>query len=159
MSKSSKQDDTLIVANKKASHDYFLEDKFEAGVALLGWEVKSLRERKVQLVDSHIFVKNGEAWLFGANFVPLPSVSSHYVADPTRARKLLLNQRELSRIFAGIQQKGYTCVCTKLYWKGHLVKAQIALAKGKHQYDKRQTEKEREWNLDRRRTLSKEAKR
>jgi len=159
MPKSSKHDDTLIVANKKASHDYFLEDKFEAGLALLGWEVKSLREKKVQLIDSHIFVKNGEAWLFGANFVPLPSVSSHYVADPTRARKLLLNQRELSRIFAGIQQKGYTCVCTKLYWKGHLVKAQIALARGKHQYDKRQTEKEREWNLDKRRALSKDVKR
>jgi SsrA-binding protein len=121
--------------------------------------VKSLREKKVQLTDSHVFVKNGEAWLFGAQFVPLPSVSSHYVADPKRSRKLLLNQRELSRIFAGIQQKGYTCVCTKLYWKGHLVKAQIALAKGKHEYDKRQTEKEREWNLDRRRTLAKDVKR
>jgi SsrA-binding protein len=159
MSKSSKQDDTTIVVNKKATHDYFIEDKFEAGLALLGWEVKSLREKKVQLVDSHVFVKNGEAWLFGAQFVPLPTVSSHYVADPKRSRKLLLNQRELARIFAGVQQKGYTCICTKLYWKGHLVKAQIALAKGKHEYDKRQTEKEREWNLDKRRTLSKEIKR
>jgi SsrA-binding protein len=158
MSKSSKQDDTIVV-NKKATHDYFIEDKFEAGLALLGWEVKSLREKKVQLVDSHVFVKNGEAWLFGAQFVPLPTVSSHYVADPKRSRKLLLNQRELARIFAGVQQKGYTCICTKLYWKGHLVKAQIALAKGKHEYDKRQTEKEREWNLDKRRTLSKEIKR
>lgn len=159
MAKSSKQDDTTIVVNKKATHDYFIEDKFEAGLALLGWEVKSLREKKVQLVDSHIFLKNGEAWLFGAQFVPLPTVSTHYVADPTRSRKLLLNQRELARLFAGVQQKGYTCICTKLYWKGHLVKAQIALAKGKHQYDKRQAEKEREWNLDRRRTLSKDAKR
>jgi SsrA-binding protein len=159
MSKSSKHDDTTIVVNKKATHDYFLEDKIEAGVVLLGWEVKSLREKKVQLTDSHIFVKNGEAWLFGAQFVPLPTVSSHYVADPKRTRKLLLNQRELARIIAGVQQKGYTCVCTKLYWKGHLVKAQIALAKGKHEYDKRQVEKEREWNLDRRRALSKDAKR
>lgn len=159
MSKSSKQDDTTIVVNKKATHDYFIEDKFEAGLALLGWEVKSLREKKVQLVDSHIFVKNGEAWLFGAQFVPLPTVSSHYVADPKRSRKLLLNQRELARIFAGIQQKGYTCLCTKLYWKGHLVKAQIALAKGKHEYDKRQSEKEREWNLDKRRTLAKDVRR
>lgn len=159
MAKSSKQDDTTIVVNKKATHDYYIEDKFEAGLALLGWEVKSLREKKVQLVDSHIFLKNGEAWLFGAQFVPLPTVSTHYVADPTRSRKLLLNQRELARLFAGVQQKGYTCICTKLYWKGHLVKAQIALAKGKHQYDKRQAEKEREWNLDRRRTLAKDAKR
>lgn len=159
MSKSSKQDDATIVVNKKATHDYFIEDKFEAGLALLGWEVKSLREKKVQLVDSHIFVKNGEAWLFGAQFVPLPTVSSHYVADPKRSRKLLLNQRELARIFAGVQQKGYTCICTKLYWKGHLVKAQIALAKGKHEYDKRQSEKEREWNVDKRRALSKDVKR
>ena len=159
MSKSSKQDDTNIVVNKKATHDYFLEDKFEAGIALLGWEVKSLREKKVQLTDSHIQIHKGEAWLFGAQFVPLPSVSSHYVADPKRSRKLLLNQRELARIFAGVQQKGYTCVCTKLYWKGHLVKAQIALAKGKHEFDKRQAEKEREWNVDKRRTLAKEQKR
>jgi SsrA-binding protein len=159
MAKSSKQDDSTIVVNKKASHDYFLEDKFEAGIALLGWEVKSLREKKVQLVDSHIFLKNGEAWLFGAQFSPLPTVSSHYVADPTRSRKLLLNQRELSRLFAGVQQKGYTCVCTKLYWKGHLVKCQIALAKGKHEYDKRQVEKDREWNLDKRRTMAKDMKR
>ncbi len=159
MAKSSKQDDSTIVVNKKASHDYFLEDKLEAGIALLGWEVKSLREKKVQLVDSHIFLKNGEAWLFGAQFSPLPTVSSHYIADPTRSRKLLLNQRELSRLFAGVQQKGYTCVCTKLYWKGHLVKCQIALAKGKHEYDKRQVEKDREWNLDKRRTMSKEMKR
>lgn len=159
MSKSSKPDDTTIVLNKKATHDYFLEDKFEAGLALLGWEVKSLREKKVQLTDSHVFVKNGEAWLFGAQFVPLPTVSSHYVADPKRSRKLLLNQRELARIVAGVQQKGYTCVCTKLYWKGHLVKAQVALAKGKHEYDKRQVEKEREWNLDKRRVLAKDAKR
>lgn len=159
MSKSSKQDDSTIVINKKASHDYFLEDKFEAGIALLGWEVKSLRAKKVQLIDSHILVKSGEAWLFGAQFVPLPTVSTHHVADPTRSRKLLLNQRELSRIFAGVQAKGYTCVCTKLYWKGHLVKCQIALAKGKHDYDKRQTEKDREWNLDKRRTMSHDAKR
>ena len=159
MSKSSKQDDSTIVSNKKATHDYFLEDKFEVGIALLGWEVKSLRAKKVQLIDSHIQVKNGEAWLLGAQFVPLPTVNTHHVAEPTRSRKLLLNQRELSRVFAGVQVKGYTCVCTKLYWKGHLVKCQIALAKGKHEYDKRQTEKDREWNLDKRRTMSHDAKR
>jgi SsrA-binding protein len=148
-----KHDDSTIVINKKATHDYFLEEKFEAGIALLGWEVKSLREKKVQLVDSHVLVKDGEAWLFGAQFVPLPTVSTHYVADPTRSRKLLLKQRELSRIFAGVQQKGYTCVCTKMYWKGHLVKCQIALAKGKHAYDKREVTKEREWNIAKQRAL------
>ena len=156
--KKAKHDDSTIVINKKATHDYFLEDKFEAGIALLGWEVKSLREKKVQLVDSHVIIKNGEAWLLGGQFVPLNTVSTHYVADPTRTRKLLLHEKELSRIFAGIQQKGYTCVCTKMYWKGHLVKCQVALAKGKHDYDKRQVEKEREWNIDRQRTMQKAVK-
>jgi len=156
--KKAKHDDSTIVINKKASHDYFLEDKFEAGIALLGWEVKSLREKKVQLVDSHVIIKNGEAWLLGGQIVPLNTVSTHYVADPTRTRKLLLHEKELSRIFAGIQQKGYTCVCTRMYWKGHLVKCQVALAKGKHNYDKRQVEKDREWNIDRQRTMQKAVK-
>ena len=155
----SKADDTIIVINKKASHDYFIEDRVEAGLALLGWEVNSLRQNKVQLVDSHILLKNGEAWLFGALIVPLSSTNTHSVADPTRSRKLLLKQKELSRLFNGVQQKGYTGVCTKLYWKGHLIKAQIALAKGKHEYDKRAVEKEREWNVDKRRTMSHTAKR
>lgn len=157
--KKPKVDDSTIVVNKKANHDYFIEDRYEAGLALLGWEVKSLRQKKVQLIDSHILVKNGEAYLFGANIVPLASTNTHSVADPTRSRKLLLHQKELARIFAGIQQKGYTCVCTKLYWKDHLIKAQIALAKGKHDYDKRNVEKEREWNIDKRRAMSHAAKR
>src|SRR5688572_19447840 len=159
MAKIKKNDDSTIVVNKKANHDYFIEDKFEAGLVLLGWEVKSLREKKVQLVDSHVIIKNGEAWLIGAQIVPLASASTHYVADPTRSRKLLLNQKELSRIFAGVQQKGYTCVCTRMYWKGHLIKCQIALAKGKHDYDKREVEKEREWNITKRRAMQKEVKR
>jgi len=154
----SKHDDSTIVINKKANHDYFLEDKFEAGIALLGWEVKSLREKKVQLVDSHVIIKNGEAWLLGSQIVPLSTVSSHYIADPTRTRKLLLKAKELSRIFAAIQQKGYTCVCTRMYWKGHLVKCQVALAKGKHNYDKRQVEKDREWNIAKQRTMQKASK-
>lgn len=157
--KKSKADDSLIVANKKANHDYFIEDRFEAGLALLGWEVKSLRQKKVQLVDSHVIIKNGEAWLLGAQIVPLASASTHYVADPIRTRKLLLNRKELSRIFAGIQQKGYTCVCTKIYWKDHLIKCEIALAKGKHEYDKRGVAKEREWNIAKQRTMQIAAKR
>jgi len=155
----SKHDDSTIVVNKKANHDYFIEDRFEAGIMLVGWEVKSLREKKVQLVDSHVIIKDGEAWLLGSQINPLLAASSHVIADPTRTRKLLLNRKELSRIFAGIQQKGYTCVCSKMYWKGHLIKCQIALAKGKHDYDKRQVEKDREWNIDKRRTMSHEAKR
>ncbi len=153
--KKSKQDDSTIVVNKKARHDYFLEDSFEAGIELRGWEVKSLRQKKVQLVDSHVIIKGGEAWLLGAQINPLATVSTHYIADPTRTRKLLLHRKELAKIFAGIQRKGYTCVCSKMYWKGHLVKCQIALAKGKHEYDKRQVEKEREWNIAKRRAMTK----
>jgi SsrA-binding protein len=157
--KKAKHDDSTIVVNKKANHDYFIEDRFEAGIALNGWEVKSLREKKIQLVDSHVLVKNGEAWLFGALIVPLISASTHYVADPTRTRKLLLNRKELSRIFSAVQQKGHTCICTKMYWKGHLVKCQIALAKGKQEHDKREVSKEREWNIAKQRTMQIAARR
>jgi SsrA-binding protein len=154
-----KHDDSTIVVNKKANHDYFIEDRFEAGIALNGWEVKSLREKKIQLVDSHVLVKNGEAWLFNALIVPLISASTHYVADPTRTRKLLLNRKELARIFSAVQQKGHTCICTKMYWKGHLVKCQIALAKGKQEHDKRDVTKEREWNITKQRTMQIAARR
>lgn len=151
--KKNKQDDSTIVVNKKASHDYFLGDRFEAGMALCGWEVKSLRQKKVQLVDSHVIIKNGEAWLLGAQINPLATASTHVIADPTRTRKLLLHKKELAKIFAAIQQKGNTCVCTKLYWKDHLVKCQIALAKGKQSHDKRASIKEREWNIDKQRAV------
>lgn len=151
-SKKPKSDNTIVV-NKKARHDFFLSDEIEAGLELRGWEVKSLRQKKVQLVDSHVIIKHGEAYLLGAHIPPLPTASSHVVADPTRTRKLLLHQKELARLFASTQQKGYTAVCTKLYWKGHLVKCQIALAKGKQQFDKRATEKEREMNIDQRRAM------
>jgi len=151
--KKKKADDTTIVVNKKANHDFFIGDKFEAGIALTGWEIKSLRQKKIQLVDSHVIIKNGEAYLLGAQITPLDTASSHVVADPTRTRKLLLHKKELARIFSAIQQKGHTCVCTKLYWKGHLVKCQIALAKGKHSFDKRASIKEREWNIDKQRAV------
>ncbi|MEK9648856.1 MAG: SsrA-binding protein SmpB [Gammaproteobacteria bacterium] len=151
--KKNKADDTTIVVNKKANHDFFIGDRFEAGVALTGWEVKSLRQKKIQLVDSHVIIKNGEAYLLGAQITPLDTASSHVVADPTRTRKLLLHRKELARIFSAIQQKGHTCVCTKLYWKGHLVKCQVALAKGKQSFDKRASIKEREWNIDKQRAV------
>ena len=139
--------------NKKARHDYFIEDTFEAGVALQGWEVKSLRAKKSQLTDTYVLIKDGEAFLLGCHVTPLESASSHVVTDPTRTKKLLLHKKELSRLFSATQQKGYTCVCTKLYWKSHLVKAQIALAKGKQAHDKRATVKEREWNIDKQRLV------
>lgn len=145
--------DSTIVVNKKARHDFRLEDDFEAGLALQGWEVKSLRQKKVQLVDSYVLVKDGEAFLLGCNVTPLNSASSHVVADPTRTKKLLLHRKELARIFAATRQKGHTCVCTRLYWKHHLVKARLALAKGKQAHDKRATTKEREWNIDKQRIV------
>ena len=152
-SKKPKVPDNTIVQNKKARHDYFIEDTFETGVALQGWEVKSLRDKKVQLVDSYVLLKDGEAFLLGCNITPLNTASTHVVADPARTKKLLLHKKELARLFAAIQQKGYTCVCTKLYWKNHLVKAQIALAKGKQSHDKRATVKDRQWNLEKQRAV------
>lgn len=140
-----KKQSATIALNKRARHEYQLEEKFEAGLVLKGWEVKSLRAGKVQLTDSYVLLKDGEAFLLGTHITPLPTASTHFVTDPTRTRKLLLNQRELSRLFNGVNQKGYTCVATALYWKNHLVKCEIALAKGKKEHDKRQTEKNRDW--------------
>lgn len=154
MAKKQKHEDSTIVVNKKARHDYHLGDTFEAGMALAGWEVKALRQKKVQLVDSHVIIKNGEALLVGALINPLSTTNTHTIADPTRTRKLLLHKKELARIFSSVNQKGHTCVCTKMYWKGHLVKCQIALAKGKQEFDKRAAEKEREWNIDKQRIMS-----
>lgn len=151
--KKKKVPDNVIVSNKKARFDYHIEDSFEAGLALQGWEVKSLRAGKAQLVDSYVLFKNGEAWLLGALISPLPTVSTHHVVDPQRTRKLLLKKDELARLFNATQQKGYTCVCTKLYWKNHLVKAEIALAKGKQLHDKRATDKERDWNREKQRVM------
>ena len=153
MSKHPKPADTTIVANKKARHDYFIEDTFEAGIALQGWEVKSLRQKKVQLVDSYVLIKDGEAWLLGSLITPLVAASSHVVAEPDRTRKLLLHHKELARLYSATQEKGQTCVCTKMYWKGHLVKCQIALAKGKQSHDKRATIKNREWAIDKQRIV------
>ncbi len=151
--KKSKQPSSTIALNKRARHDYHLTDKFEAGVSLQGWEVKSARAGKAQITESYVFLRDGEAWLIGAQFTPLPTVSTHYVTDPTRTRKLLLHSKELSRLLEATQQKGYTCVCTALYWKKHLIKAEICLAKGKQQHDKRDTEKERDWGRQKQRVL------
>lgn len=144
MAKQKKHPSGTIALNKKALHDYFIEQKFEAGVALSGWEVKSLRAGKAQLVDSYILLKDGEAWLMGCHITPLTTASTHVIADPTRTRKLLLHQRELGKLFGAVQQKGYACVALALYWKKHLIKCEIALAKGKKEFDKRHTEKERD---------------
>ncbi|MCB1696702.1 MAG: SsrA-binding protein SmpB [Pseudomonadales bacterium] len=151
--KKPKNSSNVIARNKRASFDYQLLETFEAGVVLSGWEVKSLRMGKADLGDSYVLVKGGEAWLLGSQIVPLDTASTHFVTDPTRTRKLLLHKKELARILAATAQKGLTCVCTQLYWKGHLVKARIALAQGKKDYDKRDTEKDRDWSRQKQRIV------
>ncbi len=149
----SRKPSSTIALNKRARHDYALEERFEAGLALEGWEVKALREGKAQLVDSYVLIKDGEAWLLGATITPLTSASTHVVADPQRTRKLLLHANEIARIFVATRQKGYACIATALYWKGQRVKCEVALAKGKKQHDKRATVKDREWSRQRERIL------
>jgi SsrA-binding protein len=119
----------------------------------MGWEVKSLREGKVNLTDTYVLLQNGEAWLIGTNITPLPTASTHYVTEPIRSRKLLLNRRELDKLEAGVNQKGHTCVCTAMYWKSHLIKVEIALAKGKADFDKRNDDKERDWDRQKQRIM------
>ena len=142
-----------IADNRKARHDYFIEEDLEAGLSLEGWEVKSLREKKIQLVDSYVLLKNGEAFLLGANITPLATAASHFVTDPTRTRKLLLNRRELNKLETAVNQKGHSCIPTALYWKGHLVKCEIALARGKDKHDKRETQKDRDWSRQKQRIM------
>ena len=151
--KKPKQPSNTIAQNKRARHDYFLEQKFEAGLALQGWEVKSLRVGKGQITETYVHIRDGEAWLIGANITPLDTASTHFVTDPTRTRKLLLHKKELAKLHAAVGQEGRTCVCTSLYWKKHLVKAEICIAKGKQQHDKRETEKNRDWNQQKQRIM------
>lgn len=151
--KTSSQGGTIAL-NKRAKFDFFIEERFEAGVVLNGWEVKSLRAGKGQLTDSYVIFKDGEAWLLGSQIQPLATVSTHFVSDPIRTRKLLLRQRQLKELREAVEQKGYTVVATALYWKNHLVKCEIALAKGKKQHDKRDTEKDRDWNRQKQRLMS-----
>lgn len=148
----------VVAENRKARHNYDILETFEAGIALEGSEVKSLREGKAQLTDSYVIFKNGEAWLLGAHITPLPTASTHFVTDPTRTRKLLLKTKEIAKLRAATEQKGYTVVATALYWKSHLVKCEIALGKGKQKHDKRETEKERDWNRQKRRILQEQNK-
>lgn len=148
-----KASSSTIALNKKARHDYFIEDRFEAGLALQGWEVKSLREGKAQINESYVLLKDGEAWLFGAHITPLSSASTHIHADPARSRKLLLHRRELDKLIGAVERKGYTLVPMALYWKKGRAKAEIALARGKQTHDKRATQKDRDWKRQKERLL------
>lgn len=154
--KKPKSTSSTICLNKKARHEYTIEHKFEAGLVLAGWEVKSLREGRGQLVDSYVELKKGEAWLVGAHFTPLISTSTHTLAEPRRERKLLLHQREIDKLIGATQAKGYTSVALALYWKNGRVKCEIALVKGKKLHDKRASEKERDWQREKQRVLSKD---
>ncbi|GAA6942736.1 SsrA-binding protein SmpB [Aggregatibacter sp. 2125159857] len=136
-----------IALNKRARHDYFIEDEIEAGLELQGWEVKSIRAGKVNISDSYVIFKNGEAFLFGSMIQPLSVASTHIVCDPSRTRKLLLKQRELDSLFGKTNRDGFTLIALSLYWKGAWAKIKIGLAKGKKQHDKRDDIKEREWRV------------
>lgn len=140
-----------IGVNKRARHDYFIEDTYEAGLVLQGWEVKALRAGRLSLVDSYVLLKNGEAFLLGSNITPLLTASTHIVPEATRTRKLLLNKRELNRLIGAVQQKGFTCIPISLYWHNNLVKCEIGLAKGKQEHDKHESEKDRDWQREKQR--------
>jgi SsrA-binding protein len=143
----------LIAENRKARFDYFIEDRFEAGLALQGWEVKALRAGRAQLTEGYVYVRGGEAFLIGAHISPLNTTSTHVVADPVRTRKLLLNRSELQRLIGAVERRGYTIVPLDLHWKNGRAKLEMGLAKGKKQHDKRATEKERDWQRDKARLL------
>ncbi len=155
MSKSpeNKKPSSTIAVNKRARHDYFIEDTFEAGLALEGWEVKSLRAGRAQLTESYVHVREGEAWLLGAHITPLSTASTHIHPDPTRTRKLLLHRHELDRLVGAVERKGYTLVPLNLHWSRGRAKLEVGLAKGKKQHDKRATTKERDWQRQKARIL------
>ena len=142
-----------IALNKKARHEYFIEERHEAGIALEGWEVKSLRAGRVQIQESYVLLKDGEAYLFGALITPLPSASTHINPDPQRTRKLLMHRRELNKLIGAVERRGYTLVPTSMYWSHGKAKIEVGLAKGKQSHDKRATEKERDWQRQKRRIL------
>ncbi|MEJ1298918.1 MAG: SsrA-binding protein SmpB [Candidatus Sedimenticola sp. (ex Thyasira tokunagai)] len=144
---------STIALNKKAKHEYFIQDRFEAGIALEGWEVKSLRDKRVQLAESYIYIKGNEAFLLGCLITPMPTASTHIKPEPTRTRKLLLHRQELDRLIGNVERKGFTLIPTAMYWKNGRAKVEIGLAKGKQLHDKRATEKDQDWQRDKQRIL------
>jgi len=155
MSKAKKKPNSsgTIALNKRARHEYFIDQKFEAGLELSGWEVKSLREGKAQLVDSYVIIHRNEAYLINARITPLLSASTHVVCEPLRQCKLLMHRKEIDRIIQVTEQKGKTCAAMALYWKGNKIKCEVALVTGKKDHDKRDTAKERDWARDKERLM------
>ena len=153
--KSKNPSENVIAVNRRARHDYFIDNTFEAGLALLGWEVKSMRDGRAQLAEAYVNLRKGEAWLVGAHFAPLSSASTHIKTDPTRARKLLLHRHELDRLTGAVERKGYALVPLKLHWHKGRAKLDVGLAKGKKQHDKRAAVKDRDWQRQKERILKK----
>jgi len=153
--KKNKQQDNTIALNRQATHEFFVEDTFEAGLVLEGWEVKSLREGHIQLKESHIVVHKGEIWLLGAHISPLLSASTHIVPDRVRRKKLLLHNYEIDKLIGGVERKGYTIIPLSMYWIKGRAKLKIGLAKGKKLHDKRAASKDRDWQRDKARIMKK----
>ena len=147
------QSPRLIAENRKARFDYFIEERYEAGLALQGWEVKAMRAGRAQLQEAYVYLRGGEAFLIGAHLSPLPTTSTHVTPDPVRTRKLLLRHSELQGLIGAVERRGYTLVPLELYWKNGRAKVQVGLAKGKKQHDKRAVEKDRDWQRDKARVL------
>lgn len=148
-----KDDNGTIAINRKARHDYFIETEYEAGMELLGWEVKALRAKKANLTDGYIAIQKGQAWLTACNISPLSTVSTHFKPEPMRARRLLLHREELNKLIGAVERKGYTVVPLKIYFTRGLAKLKIGLGKGKKQHDKRATEKDRDWKREQSRIM------
>ena len=142
-----------IANNRKAWHDYFIEEQFEAGLVLEGWEVKAIRAGRLQLRDAYVIVRGGALWLLGCTITPLPTVSTHFIPDPTRTRKLLLHAREIDRLIGAVERAGYTLIPLDMHFIKGRIKLEVGLAKGKKQHDKRDTEKERDWQREKQRLI------
>ncbi|MFC4308249.1 SsrA-binding protein SmpB [Steroidobacter flavus] len=153
MSKQKADNNPTIAENRQARHEYFIEETYEAGLSLQGWEVKSMRAGRVQLKEAYVFLKNAEAFLYGAHVSALPTASTHVIPDPIRTRKLLLNRAELSRLVGAVERKGYTLVPLEMYWKAGRAKLRVGLAKGKKEHDKRATSKDRDWQREKSRLM------
>ncbi|HYD56946.1 MAG TPA: SsrA-binding protein SmpB [Burkholderiales bacterium] len=142
-----------IVENRKAFHDYFIEERYEAGIALAGWEVKAIRAGRANLAEGYVMVRGEEIFLIGVNISPLPTVSTHFVPDPTRTRKLLLHAEEIKRLIGKVEQRGYTLVPLNLHYNKGRIKLEVGLGRGKLKHDKRDSEREKDWNREKQRLL------
>ena len=151
--KGSADGNKTIALNRSARHEYHLEARYEAGIALQGWELKSIRAGRMNMGDAYALVKHGEIFLFGAQITPLSQASTHVVADDRRTRKLLMHRHEIDKLVGKVERDGYTLIPTAAYWKGNKVKLELALAKGKQSHDKRQASKDRDWQREKERTL------